>query len=243
MRFNLPGAARFGFLVGLVAAAQTVAPLKLEKAIPLPGVQGRIDHLAIDLRSQRLFVAALGNNSIEVIDFKESRRLKAIPGLAEPQGVLYIPEKNRLFVANAGDGTVRIFDATTYRQVRSVGFGDDADNLRLDPLTNRVYVGYGSGALGVLDSEGNRLADIKLDAHPESFRLESTGVRIFVNLPDSRKISVVDRTKASAVASWSTGAAQSNFPMTLDEANGRIFVVCRKPAVLQVLDMKTGGII
>ncbi len=218
-------------------------PLRLEQTIPLPGVRGRIDHLSIDLQHGRLFVAALGNDTVEVVDLKQGTRVHTITGLHEPQGTLYVPGADRLYVANAKDGTVQVYDGTSYRLLKSIAFGDDADNVRYDAAGERVYAGYGSGALGVIDKAGNKVADIRLDAHPESFQLEKNGPRIFVNLPDSRKIAVVDRASAKVIATWGTDSAFSNFPMALDEAHHRLFIVCRMPARLLILDTATGKVV
>jgi len=230
-------------LLAGVALGQTALPLRLEKTIPLAGIKGRIDHMSFDVQGERLFVAALGNNSVEVIDTKSGKVERTISGLAEPQGVLYQPEKNRLWIANGKDGTVRIFDAQTLQLVRRVELGDDADNIRRDAATGRVFVGYGSGGIAVFDSDANKVADVKLDAHPESFQLAKTVLRIFVNLPRSQKVAVIDRATWTVVASWTTDEAQSNFPMALDEANGRLFIVCRNPAVLLVLDTRSGHVV
>ena len=231
-------------IVGVALShAQSNSPLRLEKTIPLPGVKGRIDHLAFDTDNERLFVAALGNNTVEVIDVKSAKVIRTIAGLAEPQGVIYQPERKRLWVANASDGKVRVFDALTFQPLRSIELGDDADNIRRDGATQHIFVGYGKGGLATFDSEGNKVADIKVDAHPESFQLEKNGPRMFVNLPNSQKVAVIDRTKAAVVGSWTTDDAQSNFPMALDEADGRLFIVCRKPAVLLVLDTKSGTVV
>ena len=230
-------------LIALAAIARAQTSLRLEKTIPLPNVAGRIDHLAFDVENQRLFVAALGNNTVEVVDVKSNKVARTISGLAEPQGVLYEPEKKRLWIANGADGTVRIFDAQTFQPLRSIALGDDADNIRRDAAAQRIYVGYGSGGLAAFDVEGNKVADIKLDAHPESFQLEKSGSRIFVNLPNSKKVTIVDRGKSALLASWATDDAASNFPMALDEADNRLFIICRRPAVLLVLDTKSGAVV
>jgi YVTN family beta-propeller protein len=234
----------FMLLVGVsLARSQSSSPLRLEKTIPLPGVKGRIDHLAFDADNQRLFVAALGNNTVEVIDVKSGTRVRTIDGLAEPQGVIYEPEKKRLWIANGSDGTVRIFDALTYQPLRRIELGDDADNVRRDAAAHRVFVGYGSGGIAVFDLDGDKVGDVKVDAHPESFQLEKKGTRMFVNLPRSQKVAVIDRAKSAVVTSWTTDDAQSNFPMALDEEDRRIFIVCRKPAVLLVLDTGSGAVV
>jgi YVTN family beta-propeller protein len=231
-------------LVGVaVAHAQSSLSLRMERTIALPGVKGRIDHLAYDPDHQRLFVAALGNDTVEVVDTKSGTVVRTITGLAEPQGILYEPERKDLWIANGRDGTVRIFDAITFQPLKLIELGDDADNIRGDTAARRIFVGYGSGALAVFDPDGNKVGDIKLDAHPESFQLEKNGTRMFVNLPHSEKVAVIDRPKSAVVANWKTDDAQSNFPMALDEADGRLFIVCRKPAVLLVLDTRSGSVI
>jgi DNA-binding beta-propeller fold protein YncE len=157
--------------------------------------------------------------------------------------VLYEPEEKRLWIANGNDGKVRIFDALTFQPLQSIELGDDADNIRRDAGTGRIFVGYGKGGIAVFDPNGNKVGDIKVDAHPESFQIEKNGPRMFVNLPGSQKVAVIDRTKSAVVTSWTTDDAQSNFPMALDETDGRLFIVCRKPAVLLVLDNRSGAVV
>lgn len=226
-----------------LACAQTNRLLHLERTIRLPNVQGRIDHMSIDTSTGRLFVSALGNQSIEVIDIKQGKRVKTIPDLPEPQGVLFVAEANRLYVANGNGGTVKIFDAKSYLPLKTLNYGDDADNLRYDPVHKHIFVGYGSGALGEIDTDGNKVADIPLDAHPESFQIEKNGPHIYLNLPDSRKIAVIDREKHRVITTWKTDDAFANFPMALDEPDHLLFVVTRAPARLLVLDTNHGTII
>jgi DNA-binding beta-propeller fold protein YncE len=231
---------KLALLLLITVALRGQELLTLEATIPLPGVQGRIDHLAIDVKGQRLFIAALGNDTLEVIDLKMRKRIHTVRGLAEPQGIAYMPSLNRVFVANGKDGSVRIFDAGSWSLLKSVDYGDDADNLRIDPASGRIWAGYGSGALGEFEIDGKKDSDIRLDAHPESFQIERNGTRIFVNLPHSKKIAIVDRAKNSVVANWTTGGAQANYPMALDEQNRRLFIVARSPATLVVLDTNDG---
>jgi DNA-binding beta-propeller fold protein YncE len=223
-----------------LAWGQASQPLRLEKTVELPEVQGRIDHLSVDVKGQRLFVSALGNNTVEVVDIKAGKRVKTISGLQEPQGVLYVPASDHLYVANAKDGSVRIFDGSSYAPLKTLDYGDDADNLRYDSGHKRIYVGYGSGALGEIDDQDNKAGEIKLDAHPESFQLEKDSPRIYVNLPKSRKIAVLDREKRTIIATWPIGMALANYPMALDQADHRLFVITRYPARLLVFDTNTG---
>jgi len=227
----------------ILASAQAAQPLYLEKTIELPDVQGRIDHMSIDVKGERLFVSALGNNSVEVIDLKADKRANTIPGLQEPQGVLYVPAANRVYVANDKDGSVRVFDGTSLKLLKTLEYGDDADNLRYDSATRHIYVGFGSGGLGEFDTEGQKISEMKLDAHPESFQLEKGGPKIYVNLPKSLKVAVVDREKRSVLATWRTGGPQANYPIALDEGGHRLFVVTRFPARLVVFNTETGRVI
>lgn len=230
-------------LVLLLPAALACAqsPFHLQKTIPLPDVNGRIDHLAIDAASRHLFVSALGNNTLEVVDVAAGKHLLSIPGMHEPQGTGFAPDFHRLYVANGKDGKLRIFDSVSFKPAAEIDFGEDADNVRYDAAHKQVWVGYKDGVLGALDAATNKRAgDIFLDAHPESFQLEKAGTRIFVNVPDAHEIEVVDRVKKVKLAKWPVTDPAQNFPMALDEAGHRLFAGCRKPARVLVLDMETG---
>ena len=223
-----------------VAAGQESTGLSLKGQIDLPNVNGRIDHFSADLKSQRLFMSALGNHTVEVFDIRGATRLHTIPDLAEPQGVYYEPGSNHLFVASAKDGTTKVYDGSTFQLLTTVKYSSDADNVRYDARARRIIVGYGDGALGFLDSDGKQTGEIALDGHPESFQLEKTGNRVFVNVPDDKELEVADLTKNSVIAKWPITTALKNFPMALDEAHHRLFLGCRTPARLLVLDTETG---
>jgi YVTN family beta-propeller protein len=199
--------------------------------------------MALDVVGQRLFVAALGNNTLEVIDVRNAKHLRTIPGLHEPQGVAYAPAANRIYVANRADGSLHIYDGTSFALLKVVSYGRDADNVRYDAEADRLWVGYGEGGVGLIDQDCAKLREIPLGAHPESFQLEAHGPRIFINLPPLRRISVVSRQTDSVTASWPTDDATANYPMALDETDHRLFVVCRHPARLLVLDTSTGKLI
>lgn len=225
------------------AAAETTS-LQLMKKIPLGEVKGRIDHMAVDLARQRLFVAELGNDSVGIVDLKASQVFARIQGLKEPQGVGYLDANDTLYVADAGDGMVRLFRGKDFGAAGRIRLGEDADNVRIDGAGHQVFVGYGEGALAVIDARKNRkVADIALDGHPESFRLESGGSRIFANVPDARAIEVAGRHSGKVVARWATGKAGGNFPMALDEASRQVLVVFRKPATLAAFSMQDGRLV
>jgi hypothetical protein len=215
--------------------------LKLTHTIPLNGVQGRFDHFALDAQGQRLFIAALGNNTLEAIDLAAGKRIQSVPGMSKPTGVLYMPETKQILVANGDAGTLKFLDSTDFKVLKNLTGLDDADNLRFDTKAKHAWLGYADGELGVLDvAAAKQVGRVKLAGHPESFQLESKGSRIFVNVPDAKQVTVIDREKQSVVAAWPMGKFQANFPMALDELHHRLFIGCRKPARLVVLDTDTG---
>jgi DNA-binding beta-propeller fold protein YncE len=241
--------------VGVVAAilagcqqspsvAATTDALTLERKIALGDVAGRLDHFAIDLDHHRLFLAELGNDTIGVVDIASGSVLHRIGGLKEPQGVGYVPGTDTIYVANAGDGTLHTYRGADFSPIAVAKLGDDADNIRVDPRQGQVIVGYGSGALAVLDAAaGKRIGQIALAGHPEAFQLDPAGNRIYVNVPDAREVAVIDRSASKQVAKWALPDAGSNFPMALDAADKRLFAVYRRPAVLAVFDTGSGAVV
>jgi hypothetical protein len=215
--------------------------LVLEQTIQMLDVTGRVDHLSLDAEGGRLFVAALGDNMIEVIDLKQGTVARSLTGFSQPQGVVYVPEFNRLYVTNSGDGTLQSFDGTSLLPLNSWPLGDDADNIRYDATAKQVLAGYGSGGIAIVDAVSGKIkADVSLDAHPEAFQMDQTDERIFVNVPLAHEVAVVNRHRKKVTDTWSIGFAAGNFSMALDEADHRLFVGCRLPACLLVLDTASG---
>ena len=228
-------------LLTRTAPAQEGAPLRLVQTIPLPHVEGRMDHMAVDLQGQRLFVAALGNNTLEVLDLQAGTHLHTVTGLHEPQGVVFLPESNTLVVTNGQTGMCEMFDGTSFAHRSAVKLASDADNVRYDATTHTLYVGYGAGALGLIDAtRAQHLGDVPLQGHPEAFQLEQAGPRIFVNVPSAHQVAVVDRDKHAVTMTWPLQGAEAHFPMALDEAQHRLFVDARTPPLLVVLDTESG---
>jgi len=196
------------------------APLILTGTIALPNVDGRIDHFALD-PGGRIFVCVIGNDTVEVLETLTEKRVHTITGVPHPQGVVYVPEFKKLFVGSR-DGKLYVFDGTSFDLLSSIDFHDDVDNLRYDGATERVFAAYGDGetaGIAMIDAATNqRLADqFKTGAHPESFQLESSGPRIFVNLPDSKEIAVINRA-TRAIIRWPLAKMDGNFPMALESS-------------------------
>ncbi|MEA2768318.1 MAG: hypothetical protein QOD93_1280 [Acetobacteraceae bacterium] len=232
--WTLPGAGR---------AADAAAPLVLERTIPLSGVSGRIDHMAIDLGRKRLFVAELGNGTVDAIDLVAGKVLNRIKGLREPQGIGYAPKADVIAVANAGDGSVRLFRAEDFVPLGILDLTDDADNIRLDPDSGQLIVGYGAGGLAAVDPVSRSIvARVKLPVHPEGFQLDPAAHRAFVNLPNAHEIAVIDLANGSQLATWRVPNLSSNFPMAHDAHSATLAVVFRDPARLVLLDTGSGAV-
>jgi DNA-binding beta-propeller fold protein YncE len=238
------------FVVALAVAMGTHAAASKSDAwelqrIELQGVEGRIDHLAIDEEGQRLFVAARGADSVEIVDLTARRRALRLTQAREPQGLAYVPRSHRLYVANGGGHDVQAFSVgepspTRVGRARDL---EDADNLRFDATENRLYVGYGH-ALGALDPDTLEIVKrVPLLGHPEAFEIEHGGPRIFVNVPEAGHIAVVDRRLGKVVQTWSVDGAGSNFPMALDDADHRLFIATRLPARLMAYDTSSGKLV
>lgn len=246
----------FNFLlVLLVSACSSIAVckdqqtfgtqyLRLKKAISLPGVKGRIDHLAISSKDRIAYIAALGNNTLEVVDLKNGKVIHSISGLDEPQGVEYISGSNEIFLTNGGNGNCYFYDADSFEKTATIRLASDADDVRYDPTRGKIYVGYGNGGIALIDAKTKKqIGDIKLPAHPEGFQVADNPDKIFVNLPDTHKIAVIHENEGNKADFWPMKTAIANFPMAIDEAKKRLFVVSRIPARLMVIDAGTGRIL
>jgi DNA-binding beta-propeller fold protein YncE len=223
--------------------AEEPMPLQVEAKIALGSIEGRIDHLAVDLRGQRLFVAELGNDTVGVVDLEAREKRSSITGLHEPQGVAYQASSDTLFVANGGDGRLRFYRGSDLFPLASLKLGDDADNVRIDARNGQVVVGYGSGALAFVDPKAQRVvAEAKLKGHPESFQLNVARGRAFVNVPEAGHVAVVDLSRHVQIAAFPVKAGSANFPMAL-LPDGRVMIVTRKPARLLLLDGERGDML
>ena len=240
----LHAVAIFALGIAVASAASSPAPLAVAEKIALGDVRGRIDHLALDPARHRIFVAELGNDSVGVVDLATGRVIRRIVRLDQPQGVAYLAREDTLVVANGGDGSVRRFTGADLAPGAAINLRSDADNVRVGSDGHEVIVGHGAGGLAILDSATFKLTgDIALPGHPESFQVEATGSRVFVNVPDAAQIAVVDRTTRKVIAHWGLADAAGNFAMALDERNGWLWVAYRRPAQVAVFDRRSGALV
>jgi len=224
---------------------EKIAPLTLRARIPLPGVYGRMDHYGFDSRRGILLVSALGNNTVEVVD--QWKRARSIGDLEHPQGVIYVPDVDRVAVTSQS-GKLRFYDAASYALLKTIDYGvrANADNIRYDPVSKLMYVGFGErdrGALGIVNPANmERIAEYRLGSHPESFQLEADGSRIFVNLPDQESFGVIDR-KTNAVTKWKIPGNSNSHTLALDQPNRRLFAAALQPGRFTAVDADSGRIV
>lgn len=240
----------------LIQAQEKTEPLKLVQKIPLPrSFQGRIDHQSVDVKGNRYFMSGLGNGTVEVIDLAAGKPLHTIPGFTMAQAALYVPETNLIFVADGESNFLNIYDGTTYALVRSFPSLENADNLRYVPANPRygggvgtVMLGYGEGgtsALRIMNAAGKPLSEILLEAHPESFQVDTTpgSFRVFVNINELGYIAVADTNHRRVMEKWPVPGFKALFPMAFDEKDQRLFIASRNPPALVVLDTQTGKVV
>lgn len=231
-----------GFLALVLPSNAADDPLTHVGAIELPGVEGRIDHLAFDAARQHLFVAALGNNTVEVLDTARNTHVRSLTGFHEPQGIAVVADLGAVAIANGDTGTLQLVDAQTFSTRWTVEVGGDADNVRYDARAKRLYVAAVGGLYAIDPASGKKVGRIAIDGHPESFQLETAGARVFANLPGLVRSQIIaaDRTSMTVTARWTPQGSGGNYPLALDEANHRIFVGCRRPSRTLVVDTSSG---
>jgi hypothetical protein len=210
-------------------------------SIPLPNVSGRIDHMAYYPGLNRLFVAALGNNSVAVVDVNSSRFERSLNRFSEPQGVVYVSSTNQVYISNGGTGIVNVIDANSLAKVANISFGSDADNMRYYPGSNIVYIGYGKGGVAAVSVTTRAIAGtVPLPGHPEGFQVDTGSGTMFVNVPTSGYIAVASTATYAVTQRWPLSNATGNYPMALDQSHGRLFIGTRSPAQLVVVDTGSG---
>jgi DNA-binding beta-propeller fold protein YncE len=226
-------------LVGAAAPAAD-APLELVQTIVSKGKPGKLDHLALDAKHNRLFLSNKVNNTVDVFDLKEGKLLKQIAGQSGVQGVTYAPDLDRLYAALGTGGLLNVFDGD-YKPIKTVKLGDEADNVVYAEAAKLIYVAHAEKALGVVDAKTYEVkADVKLPSGAEGIVLEAKRPRLYVCCPDAAEVAVIDTDKNEVVGHYPVKKAGVFHPLALDEANHRLFVGCRKEPMVIVLDSETG---
>jgi DNA-binding beta-propeller fold protein YncE len=229
-------------MVVVLSTAQAGEPsLKLIQTIELQGKAGKLDHLVVDSKGQRLFLANKVNSTLDIVDLARGKLLKQVTGQGGAQGVAYAADLDRIYVALGTGGFCNIFDAKNYKLLKTVKFTDDADNIRYNARSHRVYVAHAENALGVIDAKTFEIrADIKLPGPAEAFQLESTRPRLYLNAPSSSEVTVIDTDKNEIAGRHKLTLAGGNYGMALDETNHRLFIGCRTKPMIVIMDTDSG---
>ena len=231
----------------LTMPAQDKEPLHLVQTIPMPNVKGRIDHMDVDVKGKRLFVAGLENGSLEVVDLEAGKWLKSIPGFKKTQGIAYVPSLNKVFVASGDDGMLRVFRGDTLDLLDAIKLDLGPNRVAYDPQTKLLYVGYGGkdagkdyGEVGIIDAKTDKhLGDVQMEAHPAEVLLNKSGKTLFVFISTASKVQVVDTKKREVVSAWPV-SSQRNGDGAFDEKNHRLLIGTRTPPQMIALDSQTG---
>lgn len=244
--FFFSGIASATLLPGIALAQEHEAsPLRLVQSLPLPGVNGRLDHFTIDKQRKRIIFSCPDDKAVQIVDAFDGSQIHRIEGLSEPRGTFYLPEEDKIYVADATGGRVNVYDGEKFTLIAAIDFGKHPDNLQFDAWTKRLYVGYGDGAIGVIDVTTNKRLDInyKLGGHPEGFQLATKGPQIFVNVAGQNDVTLIDRTTGK-VNQWAVPAGHSaNLPMALDEAHRCLLIGASKPPRLIVMNTDTHAVV
>jgi hypothetical protein len=230
------------FLVPKAApAADEPSALDLLQTIVLKGKAGKLDHLALDARRERLFLANTSNGTLDVVDLKAGKLLKQVIGQTGIQGVAYAADLDRVFVGLGSGGLCNIFDGAEYRPLKTIKFTDDADNVRYDAVRHLVFVAHAEKALGVVDAKTYTVkADLKLPGAAEGFQIMPAQPLLYLVIPSPSQVAVIDIEKLAIVANHPLKMAKGGHPLVIDDANKRIFIGCRQEPKVVVMNSETG---
>jgi DNA-binding beta-propeller fold protein YncE len=230
------------------AAAQTPKPaLQLAKTITLNGVTGKFDSLAVDMAGNRLFIAATSNHSVEVIDLKMDKVSQSIAGLGKPHGLAWVASTGSLYVSDGALGELRVYKGAPLALAGKIKLSDDADDMVYDAVHHLLFVGHGGsdsanpGRIAVIDTRRFRLINnLSVTTHPEGLEIDTASKRVFANIANSNEVVVIDTVTKMISAHWKLTMAADNVPLAYDNEDKLLFIACRKPGTLIVMDAVTG---
>ncbi|GAB3627654.1 hypothetical protein PTE30175_02347 [Pandoraea terrae] len=246
---GLPGAA----MAAEPGAVATAAPvLHLGGRTELPAYTGDFDHLAADVKGNRLFLAGEDGATLEVFNLKTGAHLKTVKGFEQPHGILYLPDVNRLIVTDSGAGMTKVVDGTNYQIIGSIPLTLGADSMHYDPSRKHLYIVTGGKnaepkmsktIVAEIDPRSGRtIGEMQFDTDfTEAMAAEQKGNRLFINVTGKNMVAVVDKASRRIIDTWPIKGAELNAAMALDEAHQRLFISTRKPFKLLVLDTKNGA--
>jgi hypothetical protein len=229
---------------GVDAHGADPPPLERVKTIALKGPVGGLDHLALDARRGRLFVANTVNGSLDIVDLRAEKLLKQVPGQGRIRGVTYSPEADRIFVGNGDGGVCNTFDGESYELLKTVPLGVDADNVRYNPRTRRIYVVHADNELSVIDAADFSVrSPIALPKSLGAFQLEATRPRMYINAKADGVVVALESNNDIVIGRFNVAPAGVNAALAIDEPNRLLFVGCRRNPSVVVMDSDSGKII
>jgi DNA-binding beta-propeller fold protein YncE len=251
------------------AEAQSKAPMRLIQTIALPNVEGYFDHMAVDIKGQRLFLPGEHQRTIEVVDLRAGKVIHTITGFGgDPRKTIYLPETNEIWVDD-GDATVKAFSGVSYEMVKNVPLsghelGQDSrrvpDNGAYDPITQLFYLGDRAdglkkegikGSIEIVDiKNGKYVGNIEVDGlNPAGLALDPASPRLYVVIGDTSQVLVIDREKRAVMATWPITGGPEPHAVALDAAHHRLLIGSRvkrghlyKPGKMVVMDSDTGEV-
>jgi DNA-binding beta-propeller fold protein YncE len=239
-------------LWALTVKAQENLPLKLITTTPMPGFTGDFDHFGLDLKGNRLFLAAEEHKTVEVFDLRTGARIHSIEGFGHPLMMVYLPESNQLVVTDGDDSAVLLVDCTQYKIIKTIKLSPDVDHGVLNPVNKYYYVESGGGSnspthvLSIIDTTSFRhVGDVEglPGSSNEGMAVDRAGKKLYVNLTGTDEVGVVDLNTRQLVAKWALPDARAAHAMVLDEPNHRLIIATRKPAQFIVFNTDTGKVV
>jgi DNA-binding beta-propeller fold protein YncE len=229
-----------------ILKAQSTAPLSPSRTIPLGGIGGRFDHLAIDAAGNRLFIAATGNHSVEVVDLKTDKVEQSIAGLDKPHGLAWVAATESLYVADGALAELRVYRGTPLALAGKIKLSDDADDMVFDEAKHLLFVGHGAGdgasqaQIAVVDTERFSLvANLPVASHPEALDIDPASRRVFANIAGANEVAIIDTATKTISSHWKLTKCGDNVPMAFG-GDGLLYLACRNPGMLVALDVATG---
>ena len=240
-------ACMIGSNIGANPPQQGKEPLRLVQTIPMPNVKGRIDHMDVDVKGKRLFVAGLENDTMEVVDLKAGKWTRSVPGIKTPQGIAYVRALNKLFVANENDDTLKVFHGDTFALLKTIPLELGSNRVTYDSHSGRLYVGYGGasakkdhGQVGIIDAKTDKvIGNVPVGIRPAEILMNKTGQTLFVFESRGSTIQMIDTKKGELLATWPV-SSQRPGDGAFDEANRRLLIGTRTPPSLIVMDSTSG---
>jgi DNA-binding beta-propeller fold protein YncE len=234
------------------SSAQEKLPLKLVATTPMPGYTGDFDHFGLDLKGNRLFLAAEDKKTVEVFDLRTGARIHSIVGFGHPLTMAYVPASNRLFVTNGDTDDVAMVDCKEYRITNTLKLRKGVDHSALNPIDGYFYVENGatpdgkSHSIAIIDSKSfkivGEISGISGDSN-EGMVIDSAGKRLYVNMTGSDEIGVIDLKTRQIIAKWPLPDVHVPHAIALDEAHHRLFTATRKPPQFVVFNTDNGKVV